>query len=724
MSRSEIDEKSNHPIRSGWVRVVVLGLFSGIILGFIDLVLGLFLAEMSMNTYVGIFIAFIASSMLLGIVIHIILTLFFRSKKKFAYVYHSIYFISLLFLYGFVFINTKLNGWFNFLTFRAIILNGLFILSLIVYLMLINRIENLKRQFYDKWGFLSISVMTFASIASIHFFLMDWPSPPSNKLKIVGILFLILSVPYLVLPIKILIDALLSKVIHAPFTRKCFAFLLYIVLFISVSAIVKHPDISPYINEHYRPTRDQLMKLDGKPNIIWIVLDTARRDVLSCYDRQRQTTPNIDAFSKEGVLFTNFISTAPWTLPSHASMFTGMYSSMHGSHYSDDEVWGKPLVQENLTTAEILRDIGFNTGAFIANYGGLHQKHQLDQGFNLYYCQTTHFQNSFWGLLLEHTHKMSLIQKIGILKLNFSKLSSEINDRVLPWLDKNKTNPFLLFINYMEPHVGISHLPGRYDSLYGFNWDKWEKYAPTEGDIVEIIHNRKQISPEALQIQLDWVECKLSFMDYHIGLLLDRLKRLELYDNSLIIIASDHGDLYGEHNSYSHSDDLYNELIHVPLIIKYPDKLNRRGASDDYIQTVDLMPEVLSVLGLPIPGNIQGQPINDVNHKIIAELFRCKYRPMAQNYPEKYHRDLKALIATDKYKYIQSSNANSELYDLANDPYERQNIITTSREKASSMDTQLENWSRSIKPILSDEKQSPQMDKALLEKLKALGYIK
>ena len=189
------------------------------------------------------------------------------------------------------------------------------------------------------------------------------------------------------------------------------------------------------------------------------------------------------------------------------------------------------------------------------------------------------------------------------------KLSSEINDLAIHWLGKKIDPPFFLFLNYMEPHRGYGYLPDNYDSLYGYSWKSWKKHAPTSEDIFDIVNLKKEVSPEQYRIQHDWTQCKIAFMDRQIGHLLDVLKELKLYDSSMIIMVSDHGDLFGEHNAFGHEEDLYNELIRVPLIIKYPGNTNAHTIDERYVQNVDLMPEILSHAGLPIPVEIQGQPI-------------------------------------------------------------------------------------------------------------------
>ena len=437
-------------------------------------------------------------------------------------------------------------------------------------------------------------------------------------------------------------------------------------------------------------------------------------------------TPNIDALAKDGVLFEKYISTSPWTTPSHASMFTGMFASKHGCHHSANDPFPRPLAYENVTIAEILHDYDMNTGAVISNFS-MSKNSQLHQGFHFYYCQASRILNLFWGLVAKHSDTFNSIYRSGILRLNHFQLGSEINRTVYHWLDQNADSPMFLFINYMEPHEGAEYIPGSYGSRFDFTWDRWNKLWKNGVDIEAVIHKKQDMTPEQFQVRYDWVDCKLSYLDAQIGKLFDKLKEMDLYDNTMIVLVSDHGDLLGEHNSFNHTTDLYNELIWVPLIIKYPKNLNKKGVVEEYIQTVDIMPEVLTVMDIPIPEEVQGQPISETDHSIISELYRCNYRTMNLLNRERYFRDMKSIISKkDGMKYIQSTKENdSELFNIIRDPKEQQNLITKMPGKATQLDKNLNTWLRSFEPVSMDTTKTKKLlDKDLKQKLKSLGYIK
>lgn len=465
-------------------------------------------------------------------------------------------------------------------------------------------------------------------------------------------------------------------------------------------------------------------------NIIWIVMDTARRDHISVYPTARITTPNLNAFAKDALVFRQAYSAAPWTLPSHASMFTGTFSSRHGAHHSSEpeEQRGSPLAAENLTIAEVLSANGYRTAAVAANKAYLHRWTGLSQGFDFYFDAWPLVHNLFWGPVLRNFHPDF---RHSVLRINEVCLAPEINQIVFDWLDRHASNrerPFFLFINYMEPHGGVGHLPQPFDSRFGFVRNpKLGRRMISDAEIGRVVRFEKEVSPEHKALWNSYIDRKIYFMDHHIGKLLDRLKSSGLYDDSFIIVTSDHGELFGEHHSFSHGVDLYNELIWIPLIVKYPGS-RQKGFSDRLVQTVDLMPELLYNLGIEIPAQVQGEPFAEISHPIVSEVFSNKHNSLVRLYPRRFDRDLRAIYSAGKanfFKYIFASNAMSEMYDLKTDPFELDNLIDKRPAVAERLTKELKDWRNSFEPIMSAESKARQIDDKEFEKrLRSLGYIK
>ena len=245
-------------------------------------------------------------------------------------------------------------------------------------------------------------------------------------------------------------------------------------------------------------------------------------------------------------------------------------------------------------------------------------------------------------------------------------------------------------------------------------------------DLEAIVTKKEKIPPEKYEINRDWLDTKMVYLDRQVGRLFEYLKDIGVYDDSYIILLSDHGDLFGEHYSFGHSMELYNELIHAPLIIKYPKNMNRKGINNQFVQTVDLMPELLKELQLPIPEQVQGQPFDQISHELVSELFRRN--DLTLNKP-RYNRDLKAIYDTNTsgnsiYKFIQSTNGQHELYNLDIDPTEKKNILSVEQRIANILDERLNRWRMSIIPMNRGIGDPHQLDKTTKDRLKALGYIK
>jgi arylsulfatase A-like enzyme len=469
--------------------------------------------------------------------------------------------------------------------------------------------------------------------------------------------------------------------------------------------------------------------LPNAKNIIWIVMDTARRDQISIYGGlpaqagEPIRTPNIDEFAKDALLMNRAISAAPWTIPSHASMFTGMFPSKHGA---DRNVPGgrftNPLSSDNLTIAEILQSYGYDTASMVANVAGLSRDFGFDQGFNYYFDTRPLAFHLFFGQVLS---KLPESFRANQLRVNEIPISSEMNGVVYDWLDRRqKDQPFFLFINYMEPHDGVEYIPEPFYSMYGFSKSEHDKVF--EGfDQSKVVHFEAEVSPAQQEMFVKLLARRLYFLDHHIGKLFSKLKADGLYDDSFIIITSDHGELNGEHNSFGHNTDLYNELIWVPLIVKYPGA-ERTGVSNRAVQTMDIMPELLQYLNIEIPEEVQGQPFDEVTHQIISELFEQK-KAQALLFPERYYRDLRAIYSNvegDSLKYIWSSNGKDEMYDMATDIFEQNNILQSKPEAVKKLEAELNEWLKSFRPIGTDNEGKIKYSKEVEERLRSLGYLK
>jgi len=469
----------------------------------------------------------------------------------------------------------------------------------------------------------------------------------------------------------------------------------------------------------------------GKPNIVFITLDTVRADHLSCYGYGRPTTPNLDKFSREGVLYKNACATASWTLPSHASMFTGKYPTRHGAHYNADSAQPTKsilkLSEDNITLAEILSEKGYRTAGIIG--GPLSTSmFGLAQGFDYYNESFLNVQKDISFSLIYQVVDLFFSLKDFIIQHGYSgvkRLASQLNEAAFQWLEKNHEQPFFLFINYFDAHRPYLPPPAysrdfgkvEKDIIVNSNLGKDSSYATAaEAVILSVIMRNHRLTPEEKDLFVSRYDGEIRYLDHCLGLFFERLKDLKVYDNTLIIITSDHGEAFGEHYQMDHGRTLYEELLWVPLIIKYPSTDLRRGVVEKRVSLVDFFPTILSYLDYSIPTGIDGEVFDKSDHPNIAEFY---YNWMT---PERYWRDLKS-VYQGKYKYIWASNGLNELYDLEKDPGEKENIIRKFPQKTEAMQRTLNQWLSSFTP--PDTKgETVKIDKSTHEKLRALGYVR
>ena len=371
------------------------------------------------------------------------------------------------------------------------------------------------------------------------------------------------------------------------------------------------------------------------PAIILIALDTLRADHLGAYGYERPTSPELDAFAAGATLYTRCQATAPWTLPSHASMFTGLYSFEHGARtFPRDLVPSArefnntiPLPEEHRTIAEVLRDCGYATASVTANEGFLTEKYGLSQGFD-------HWDNKSaraWG----------------------------INNRVFKWLrTRPKDKPFFLFLNYMDTHRPYNN-KRRPDIPY--------HAKPEINKLVPLILSQEEYDRDQVQVLHDVYDTAIANLDEHIGALFEQLRKLGLFDDALIIVTSDHGEFLGEHELVDHAKDVYQGATHVPLIVKAPGQTEGR-LDDGWISLVHI-PELI----LPYT---QGCDVTELfarqREAVLSELYGP--RPRQKEGIWRFRRVRRAVMRGD-YKYVDSSDGQNELYDLKSDPDELTNLL-------------------------------------------------
>jgi len=411
-----------------------------------------------------------------------------------------------------------------------------------------------------------------------------------------------------------------------------------------------------------------------RPNVLLIVIDTLRADHLASYGYARATSPNLDRLAAEGTLYENAISASSWTLPAHASLFTGLPVRDHGT---DGNHWA--LEPSFDTLAERLQRAGFHTAGF-SNNVWTNDATGLKQGFDAF--------EEMW-----HEHQ-SRGKNIALDDPANDMGAAKTNDRILSWLDGLKDErPFFVFVNFFEPHMpyrpkspfGVDFLPPSTATLEVKRLRSF--YSPREyGYILGVPMMRVEGSD--LEILTGLYDGEIAYVDSMVGKLVDALRARNLLDDTVLVITSDHGEHFGEHHLLEHKFSLYEPLVRVPLIVRAPGRVAAHTRIATPVPAYDLFGTVLALSGvgagrarvLPRRArDARSEPAADNTFaelefpKIFLEVLRREYSGWDV---KRFERSL-VCVRGPRYKLISGSDGSVELYDLVADPTESRNLAAT-----------------------------------------------
>jgi len=415
----------------------------------------------------------------------------------------------------------------------------------------------------------------------------------------------------------------------------------------------------------YSPRKQE----DKYTNVILISIDTLRADHLGCYGYFRNTSPHIDRLAAEGTRFDNPFSPAPWTLPAHVSMLTALNPARH------NVILATHLINPRITTlAEILRSKGYFTGAFTGG-GYVSASYGHAQGFDFYQ------------------------DRGGTGKRSAKKLS----EWTVKWINYNRDKKFFLFLHTYQTHSPYS-APPPFGQIFVSENKNWKDL---DTDLL-LGNSRKRYAalPEEIRqniIALYDGEIRVTDEEF-IGPLIAALKNQGLYDRTMIIFTSDHGEEFYDHGSWLHGQSLYNELIRVPLVIKFPFSKYQNRTISNNARLIDIVPTILSELDLKISQkNFDGKsliPLIEQKEKKQRQVKSEQYKWGPFLLPgKKFNQNLKIFsYIEDHYKLIFSLNSlryhkyysppppqneviEVKLFDLQNDPGETTNVAALHKKK-------------------------------------------
>ncbi len=486
-----------------------------------------------------------------------------------------------------------------------------------------------------------------------------------------------------------------------------------------------------------------------RPNILLIVMDTARAQQFSCYGYEHETTPTVDRLAGEGTVFGNAIATSPWTLPSHASIFTGTYPSRHGAHASH-----MYLDPEYRTLAEVLSRAGYQTLGLSNNFW-LSETFGMHRGFGRFLKTWQVIQASTdttrINEILKSTRGLKRLTELfkamqegnfwvnsinGIYgKFLFKRYDDgarRTNGIIRKWLqaDWDRQGPFFIFVNYFEPHLKYwppkefrtRFLTGDPARIRRVNQNPWR-----------YISGVVDMSEEDFDVLRALYDGEICYLDMRIRETVNLLESMGILDDTVIIITSDHGDNIGEHGLMDHQYNLYDTVLRVPLVVRFPGEFEKGKRDQRQVQLVDLLPTLLDLLELwdeELREQIQGRSLLErwedrfaVSEYIspIPTMEALKRRvPESTDVIYKYNRGL-CSIRTQRFKLIHATDGNHEFYDLRQDPDELNNRYAESPEELRPLEELLTRWLASFRA--KEKREAPELDEDIKKRLEGLGYL-
>ena len=408
----------------------------------------------------------------------------------------------------------------------------------------------------------------------------------------------------------------------------------------------------------------------GMPNVLLLILDTVRGESLSLHGYSRQTTPVLSALARESTVFDRAWAPSPWTLPSHASIFTGYWAH----EVSAD--WRAPLDDSQPVLAEALAGRGYATAGFVANLIYTHRGWGLARGFSRYEdfpVSAGQVVNSFQlGRLVSSLRPLR--EAIGFHDMLSRKPADELNRSLLRWIDRaGSSRPFFAFVNYFDAHEPLLP-PAPWNSRFGpprsagpFRYGAYK------------VHPLRRYAWDAGRIaaERDAYDGAVAWLDHSIGELIEALEQRGILDNTLVIITSDHGEQFGEHRLLAHGNSLYSQLLLVPLLLRLPGRVPAGARVEQGVSLTGIPATVMDLIAAgpgPFPGaslrrfwSAAGRVPDDT---LLAEVTggssEAEWEPIARG-------DVRSALI-GPWHYIINPDGREELYDVARDPAERNDL--------------------------------------------------
>jgi arylsulfatase A-like enzyme len=482
-----------------------------------------------------------------------------------------------------------------------------------------------------------------------------------------------------------------------------------------------------------------------RPNAVLVVLDTARADdVLATTPT---VMPNVSEIGDGGTTYENAYAAAPWTLPSHGSLFTGTYPSKHGANGNN-----MYLSDENRTLAEAFSSAGYDTLG-VSNNTWITKEFGFDKGFDSFWKGWQYYQSETDLGAIAHElgtkakmraafdHLFEGNPVINAANLCYSQFvqsrtdsgAARTTDRIESWLTGRDRNPFFMFVNYLEPH--IQYQPPK---------EHAERFLPADADYEEALAVRQdpcaynvgeyQLSEREQKLLRGLYRGELSYVDEAVGRIKDTLEAEGEWENTIMVVLGDHGENIGDHGFLGHQYNIYDTLLHVPLVV-HGGAFEGGNRNDELVQLPDLVPTLLDETGIdartlreqsqacsfhPSSSGRRKYAMSEyLSPQPPVETLDDRFGPLPE-YAYDYDRTLRA-IRTDEYKLIVGSDGLEQLYHVASDPAERNDRSATEPEQVAELKQTLDEWLESFEHADSDTES--EISSSTKARLTDLGYM-
>ena len=437
------------------------------------------------------------------------------------------------------------------------------------------------------------------------------------------------------------------------------------------------------------------------PNIVLIQIDTLRQDHVGCYGYQRPTTPNLDRFARSGVTFRNAYSVTSWTLPAVTSLLTGLLPSRHGVRAIGDLL--PPTIP---SVARILHLNGYRTAAISANFAFVNPGDAFPEG-------APHLGQGFetFQVLWQQADPTDREAETIMGKLIRTVRADGVTSKMADFL-RTTPEPFFLFTLQIDPHYGYEPPEGyRFFEPVALN-------STVSGYLQDGIQLRDPLSPDDLQHLVNLYDGEIRYADEMLGDFLASLDESGMADRTVVIILADHGEAFGEHGRMLHGQSLYDNTLRIPLMVRGP-SIPAGVVVDGLVSITDIMPTVLELADLPPQSDLDGRSLASAwrhphgqNDRTL--LFELDNELELLNGPRLHSR----AVREGDWKLIASLDGSRELYNIAQDPGEINNLAATKPEIVSHLSAALPGASE----LAPTPEARPTLGEAEKERLRALGY--